>query len=148
MVPLLGTRGALLGALLVAVWHTACLVDNHGGTHRQPRAVDKYLAGLRRTWRRLWTSLRSSSSSTSSPSSSSWIHLRFRFIDRLLPLPVAPQRQVRTVQTVQKTSVPQCSSWVVVDMPGVCNDRCLGLDSAEKLWRFRSCSRCSCWCGL
>ena len=48
-----------------------------------------------------------------------------QFIGRLLPLPVAPQRQVRTVQTVQKTGVPQCSSWVVVDMPGVCNDRCL-----------------------
>ena len=32
MVPLLGTRGALL----VAVWHTACPVDPPGGTHRQP----------------------------------------------------------------------------------------------------------------
>ena len=25
------------------------------------------------------------------------------------------------------------------------NDRCLGLDSAEKLWRFCSCNRCSSW---
>ena len=56
---------------------------------------------------------------------------QIQFIDRLLLLPVSPQRQVRTVQTVQKTGVSQCSSWVVVDMPGVCNDRCLDLDSAE-----------------
>ena len=67
MVPLLGTKGALL----VAVWHTAYPVDPPGGTHRQPRAVYKYWPGMRRSWRRLWMSLRSSSSSTSSPSSSS-----------------------------------------------------------------------------
>ena len=49
---------------------------------------------------------------------------QIQIIDRLLLLPVPPQRQVRTVQ---ETGVPQCSSWVVVCMPGVYNDK----DSAE-----------------
>ena len=50
------------------------------------------------------------------------------------------------MQTVQKPEIPQHSFFLrLLARPLLFNDRCLGLDSAEKLLRFRSCSRCSSW---
>ena len=96
-----------------------------GGTHRQPRAVYKNWAGLRRSWRRLWTSLRSSSSSTSSPSSSSWMCLRFSSSTGCCRFQLLHRDRYAQCKLCSKPAFR--SSWVVVDMPCVYNDR----DSAE-----------------
>ena len=65
---------------------------------------------------------------------------------RVLQIPVFLQRRVRTVQTVRKTGDSTAQFLVrLFTRPFLCYDRCLVLDSAVKLWRFRSCSRCSSW---
>ena len=48
--------------------------------------------------------LRSSSASSSSPCRLTVVVPPFQFIDRVLDIPVLPQRQIRTVQTVQQAS--------------------------------------------
>ena len=52
-----------------------------------------------------------------------------------------------TVQNcAEDRRLARCISWIGWDTARRCaTDRCLGLDSAENLWRFRSCSRCSSW---
>ena len=54
--------------------------------------------------------------------------------------------QCKTVQKTVKIPRVQFLGWLST-RPSLCNDRCFGMDSAEKLWRFRSCSRCSSWNG-
>ena len=59
-------------------------------------------------------------------------------IDRLLLLPVVPQRQVRTVQTVQKTEDPRGQFLErLLTRPSLCDDR---------RWRWSRQCRKQCWC--
>ena len=53
------------------------------------------------------------------------------FIDRVVDLSVASQRQGCTVLTVQKTGDSVVQFWMVVDMPLVCQRQGCGSDSTE-----------------
>ena len=85
--------------------------------------VIKYWAGLRRTWRRLWTSLRSSSSSTSRPSSSSWMRLRFSSSTDCCRFQLLHRDRYAQCKLCRKPAFHSAVLGVVVDMPGVYNDR-------------------------
>ena len=122
--------------LLVDGLHSPRPVDPPRGIHRQPRAVCKYWARLRRV------------AFGDVPVNMQLKILQLiqyenvePFIDRVLVFPAFPQRRVRTVQIAQKTGdsmlfidkclvetvqktveIPQLGSLL---RPSLCNDKCL-----------------------
>ena len=66
-----------------------------------------------------------------------------QFINRVLDIPVMPQRQVRTVSnSAEYGRLHWCSAWVrLLPCPSLCNDRCRVVQTVQKtVWRCRCCS--------
>ena len=68
---------------------------------------------------------------------------QIQFINRVLGIPVVPQRQVFTVPNCAEYGrLHWCSAWVrLLPRPSLCNDRCRVVQTVQKtVWRCRCCS--------
>ena len=88
-----------------------------GGIHRQPRAVNE-------CWARLATSLRTCTTSSGSPGrltvdcASDSVH------QQTLELQFCHRDRYAQCKLCRTPEIPQRSSWMVVDAPVVCDNRC------------------------
>ena len=114
------------GDLLEPGGHQAHPVDPPGKVHRQPRAVYKYWAGLRRL-RLSRTSLCSGSSSSSSPSSSTWRCLRLSSSTDwwIFWLSTETGTQCKLCRSPLRSH--RCSSWIGWDTPVVVQRQLIGV---------------------
>ena len=67
-----------------------------------------------------------------------------QFIDSMVGFPVASQRQGSQCKLCRRRRFARCRSWIVVDMPLVCQRQGCGSDSAENCV-FRKCSTLKGW---
>ena len=125
--------------LLVDEGHTSRPVGSSCGIHRQPRAVYKYWARLRRCaglW--LCTSLCSTATSSCSPRRSTGWCLRSSSSPECWAFR-CEQRRVRTLPNcAEDRRFVRCSSWWKLTCPFACNDR-LVQTVQKPCW----CRRCS-----
>ena len=61
-------------------------------------------------------------------------------IGKIVDVPIVMQRQVPTIQTVQKTEVPQVQFDRVVDVPVVLQRQMPTIQGYRNLWTFCRCS--------